>query len=286
MIYTITCNPAIDKTITNNDVSFDVGGKGINVSKTLKNYHQDSICLGLIGKENKKIVYDYLDKLGIQHDFIEIDGKVRTNTKIIQDDNLIEENEAGPMCDERNLCLLKDKLKAIKNDVVVISGSAPKNVDPNFYHDLVLKLKENNNYVILDCDKQLLENAIKAKPDVIKPNKDEVTELFKIDFDKEEILKKCKKLDIETIVVSLSEEGALFIGEEIIEASPLDVTFNSPVGAGDAMVAAIAYCKENKLSYREMIRYAMAYSAAAVEMEGSKAPRKERIDFLYNIVKV
>lgn len=286
MIYTITCNPAIDKTIINNETLFDVGGKGINVSKVLKNYNQDSICLGLIGKENKNVVYDYLDRLNIKHDFIEISGKVRTNTKIISDGKLVEENEKGPDCSKEDIEALKNKLRTIKNGIVVISGSAPKNIDNNFYKDLVLLLKQNNNFVILDCDKQLLKNAIIAKPDVIKPNKEEIKRLFNIEYDKKQIIDKCKDLDIDTIVVSLSEEGALFIGEEIIEVPSLKVNFNSPVGAGDSMVAAIAYCKQNNLSYKEMIKYSMAFSAAAVETNGSKPPLKERIDFLYNIVKV
>ena len=54
-IITITCNPAIDKSIYDDREVFDIGGKGINVSKTLKVLGLDSICIGFVGKDNKEL---------------------------------------------------------------------------------------------------------------------------------------------------------------------------------------------------------------------------------------
>ena len=82
-IITITCNPAIDKSIYEDREVFDIGGKGINVSKTLKVLGLDSICIGFVGKDNKELWYNHLDSLNLDYHFIEVDGKIRTNTKRI-----------------------------------------------------------------------------------------------------------------------------------------------------------------------------------------------------------
>lgn len=279
MIYTVTCNPAIDKTINENGISFDIGGKGINVSKVLKVLDTDSVVLGFIGKDNKDLVYKYLDELNLKHDFVEIDGSVRTNTKVIENGKLIEYNEAGPEVSIDQINRLKDKLSKIQDSIVAISGSAPKNVDKYFYYDLVSILKKSNNYVILDCDKDLLKYGINAKPDVIKPNKDEVLRLFDIEYNEETIINKCKELNIDNVIVSLGEQGALFIKEKAIKYPALKIDVKSPVGAGDSMVSALAYCKDNGFDYDTTVKYVMALSFAAVSTSGSKAPKKEIIEY-------
>ena len=286
MIITITCNPAIDKTVFNNDISFDVGGKGINVSKVLNVLNTKSLLTGFLGKENKDIVLD--DLYRYETDFVLVDGKTRTNTKTIIRHELIEDNEDGPFIDVKYLKELKDKVSKYSNNIVVISGSTPPNVTDTYYQELVSILKQNNNYVILDASKNQLRNAIKAKPNILKPNKDEVCELFNIEYDEELVIQKCKELindGIEIIVVSLGRDGSLFINSDsVYKVKPIDVEFRSPVGAGDAMVAGLAYSIENKLPYEEMIRLSTSLASCAVESLGSKPPVISRVNSLLNSV--
>lgn len=285
MIITVTCNPAIDKTITGEGEVFDVGGKGINVSKVLKNMNTDSLAIGFIGKENKDIVYDYLDKMGIAHNFVEIEGRVRTNTKRIVDGDLEEHNEAGPSVDEKSKQKLLDLCASFTNEVVAISGSAPKNIDDDYYEKLVNVLKKNGNYVILDCDKALLKNAVKAKPDVIKPNIAELERLFECSMNKEEMVEKVRSLGIDTVCVSMGSKGATFITKDkTYTCKALDVNFVSPLGCGDSMVAAFAYSKFNDLSMEDTVRYAMAFASAQSETSGSSPACKDRIEYFKGIV--
>ncbi|MDO4197707.1 MAG: 1-phosphofructokinase family hexose kinase [Erysipelotrichaceae bacterium] len=284
MIVTITCNPAIDRSITDKGEYFSVGGKGINVSKVLKNVGTDSIASGFIGKDNKDIVYDYLDSIGVRHNFIEIEGKVRTNTKKIVDGDLEEHNEEGPLIDDISKEKLKDYCRTLRNDIVVISGSAPKNIGDDYYYQLIKILKENDNYVIVDCDKNLLKEAVKAKPDVIKPNIKEFERLFDKDMNEEDIIYRAKNLGIKTVCVSMGSKGALFIGEKVIRCKPLSVNFVSPLGAGDSMVAAFAYSKDKNLDYIDTIRNAMAFSAAQCETEGSEPFEKDRMVYYRELI--
>ena len=283
MIITITCNPAIDKTIKDNNTIFDIGGKGINVSKVLKSLGVDSICTGFIGKDNKNIIYDKLDELDIKHHFIEINGAIRTNTKRIINNELIEENEKGPTPIKEDINNLINYLKEFKNEIVVISGSS----NVNIYYDLVKLLKKNNNYVILDADKDLLVDGIKACPNIIKPNKDEISRLFNIDYDEKVVTKKCKELNMDLICISLGKDGALFINEDkVYKAKALDVKYASAVGAGDAMVASFAYSKLNNYDIKNTISLAIAASCASVETSGTKPPNKDKVFAYQKEVKV
>ena len=283
MIITITCNPAIDKTIKDNNTIFDIGGKGINVSKVLKSLGVDSICTGFIGKDNKNIIYDKLDELDIKHHFIEINGAIRTNTKRIINNELVEENEKGPTPIKEDINNLINYLKQFKNEIVVISGSS----NVNIYYDLVKLLKKNNNYVILDADKDLLVDGIKACPNIIKPNKDEISRLFNIDYDEKVVTKKCKELNMDLICISLGKDGALFINKDTVyKAKALDVKYASAVGAGDAMVASFAYSKLNNYDIKNAISLAIAASCASVETSGTKPPNKDKVFAYQKEVKV
>ena len=283
MIITITCNPAIDKTIKDNETIFDIGGKGINVSKVLKSLGVDSICTGFIGKDNKNIIYDKLDELDIKHHFIEINGVIRTNTKRIINNELIEENEKGPIPTKEDINNLINHLKQFKNEIVVISGSS----NVNIYYDLVKLLKKNNNYVILDADKDLLVEGIKACPNIIKPNKDEISRLFNIDYDENVVTKKCKELNMDLICISLGKDGALFINKDkVYKAKALDVKYASAVGAGDAMVASFAYSKLNNYDIKNTISLAIAASCASVETSGTKPPNRDKVFAYQKEVKV
>mgnify|MGYP003321160548 CR=1 FL=1 len=228
MIITITCNPAIDKTVYENKIVFDVGGKGINVSRLLKQLGVNSIATGFIGKNNKNIVLDELDRLNIEHHFIEIDGDVRTNTKKIVDKKLYEDNQKGPSITDGDVKRLETYLKQFKNEIIVLSGSCTSNI----YYNLVSMLKKNNNYVILDCDNELLADGIKAKPDVIKPNKDEICKLFKCEYDEQIVIEKCKELGLDLVCISLGNEGSLFLcGDDVYKCKALDIDYKNATGA-------------------------------------------------------
>ena len=277
MIITVTCNPAIDKTVYENKEVFDIGGKGINVSKVLKELGVKSLATGFVGKDNKDLVINDLNSLEIDNHFIEVNGKVRTNTKRIINNNLIEENEDGPIIKQDDIDRLFSYLSSFSNELVIISGSAPSSADKNIYKDMVELLKANNNYVILDCDKELFRNAVKAKPNVIKPNKDEICKYLNIDYDESKVIEECKNLGIDLVCLSLGADGAIFISDDIYKCNPLKIEYSSAVGAGDAMVAAIAYSKVNNYDMEKTIKLAMATASAACETEGTKPPKYSSI---------
>ena len=273
MIITVTCNPAIDQTVSKDGTVFDIGGKGINVSKVLRNMGCESLCTGLIGSDNCGIILEGLDGLGIPHHFIKTDGKVRTNLKKVINGELFEENQPGPDLAKEDAEKLFEYLDGFRNKIVVISGSAPANAEDDLYRKMTELLKRNGNSVILDCSGRKLREGVKAFPDVIKPNYKEICELFEKRLEEDAMIDACFDLGIPFIIVSLGKEGALFIRDRQAYRCPAVRTeVVSPLGAGDSMVAAVAYALQNGLDTQETIALAMACAAASVGSPGSSAP--------------
>ncbi len=300
MIITLTLNPAVDKTaiITplkagglNRVQSFtqDAGGKGINVSKVISMLGANSVATGFMGEENADVFKSALAKLNCKFDFIKVAGSTRTNLKLYDEVNGITEiNEPGIFADEKQVeRLIHENLftYACRDAIFVLAGSMHKNADAGFYKNLTHLLKQKGSQVFLDADNEAFALALEAKPDFIKPNKEELLRYFKKESASEqELLEMCKSLTekgIGTIVLSLGPQGAIFVSkDEAYSANAVDVEVSSTVGAGDSMVGAFAYAVVNRLSFVEAAKLAMACSAGAVTTKGTNPPTLELVNKL------
>lgn len=306
MIVTLTLNPAVDKTIMINDFKInnvnrvassrlDAGGKGINVSKTIKALGGESVAIGALAGSTGYFIQDNLNLSKIENDFVCTKGETRTNIKIVDAVNgtNTDINERGAEISDSELHKISEKVRVrlSSNDFLVLSGSVPVNVDKNIYKDIITMAKRNGAKTILDADGDLLKNALSAAPFMIKPNIHELEELFSVKICSiEEILtltKNILSLGVEIIVVSLGAKGALLITNDIaLYAEALPVKPISTVGAGDSMVAAFAYAFHNKSSLEDAFRLAVATAAASIMTPGTSPGKPEVIKELFEKVKV
>ena len=189
---------------------------------------------------------------------------------------------------------LLEKLEeyAGKDTLFVLSGSIPDGVPKDIYARITRRVHEKGSRVLVDADGELFRIALEARPDMIKPNRVELEELFGLAADAcdEELWKAARSLQnqgIETIAVSMGKEGAMFfIGEYQAKCPALSVKIHSTVGAGDAMVAALAYAWEQKTEKEKMVRMCMAVSAGAVMTVGTKPPSAELVETLKKQVEI
>lgn len=291
MIITVTLNPAIDKTVEIKDfeagklnrvekVRHDAGGKGINVSKVIRSLGGESIATGFLGRENGSFIVDYLNKLNIRNEFVFVEGETRTNLKIFDSSRKIvtEINEPGPYINENDIEELERILfkNANPGDIVVLTGSVPRNVDAGIYGRWIRKLRQNGVKTILDAEGALLKEGIKESPYLVKPNIYELEGLLGRRISGVEEAKACagalvREHNIKVAVVSLGNKGAIYADENhSVFACGLEVDVKSTVGAGDAMVAALAYCMERKLGFRKSVTLSMAAATAKTMFEGSQ----------------
>ena len=300
MIVTVTMNPAIDKTIEIDrlnrgnlnrieKIEYDAGGKGINVSKTIRELGGESIATGFLGGNAGRVIEEILDSRGIKHDFVWVDGETRTNTKVCEQDGTVTElNEKGPEITPEQLTNLLEKLDDLADDNVlfILAGSIPGNMEKDIYARIIERVHKKGAKVLLDADGELFRKGLEQKPDMIKPNQWEIEELQGFSHgvsDKEliNVAEKMQKDGIDTVVISLGKNGALFVLENYVaKGMPLKVDVHSTVGAGDAMVAAMAYSFEKKMEPRETARLCMAVSAGAVMTVGTKPPEKQMVEQL------
>ena len=305
MIITVTMNPAIDKTIKLNTfvhgdlnriqkVILDAGGKGINVSKTIRALGGESLATGFLGGRNGDYIQDVLRKFSIKTDFVKIEEETRVNTKIAETTGLVTElNEKGPVIDLQAMSeLLMKLMNCLKTDsLLVLSGSVPLGVPKSIYRLLTELAHEMGAKVFVDADGDLFAEALSAKPDIVKPNQSELEKYFGYAMDSDEkIVEAGKKLlekGVKIVIISLGAEGAYFIDKEHTLYSPaLSVQVNSTVGAGDAMVAAFSYGVDQGLSFEETAKLAMATSVGAVTTVGTKPPTIEVVKGLLDQVTV
>ena len=306
MIITVTMNPAIDKTVEIEKlqpgglnriqkVELDAGGKGINVSKTIHELGGESLAIGFLGGNSGKTIENVLTEWNIRHDFIWVDGETRTNTKVFEKNGSVTElNESGPIITEEkvNELLLKIKEYTTSDTLIVLAGSIPAGVDKNIYARITELVHEKGGHVLMDADGELFRNALKASPDIIKPNRVELEEYAKADYrmSQEELTDMAKAFvakGIQTVAVSMGMGGALFVKDDYAVRCPaLSVKSHSTVGAGDAMVAALAYAWDKNLPNEETVRLSIATSAGAVTTIGTKPPKRALVDELMEQVEI
>ncbi len=306
MIITVTMNPAIDKTVELEqlergslnrlkNVITDAGGKGINVSKTIKALGGETIATGFSGGAGGNLIEKVLKEQGIKADFVEIKNEVRTNLKVLEARGFVTElNEPGPVVSPEELEQLTQKLTGYAGEdvIFILAGSIPGGISKTVYGELIGKLKEKGARVFLDADGELFIHSLEAGPDYIKPNRAELEEYYEMDYraDEKELVKMGKKLlekGIRMAAVSLGQMGALFITKDrVVKCPGLKVEAHSTVGAGDAMVAALAYGLDKGLTLEECAKLGLAASAGAVTTKGTKPPSRELVDELINKVEI
>ncbi len=254
MIYTVTFSPALDYIVDLDKLDVGAinrtkketmlpGGKGINVSIVLSNLNTKSVAMGFVGGFIGKYIENEMEKHNIKTDFVHLNGNTRINIKI---KGMVETaiNGQGPKVSDENIEELINKLtKLTSKDVLVISGAIPNTLPSDTYERILERIKNQNVQLIVDTTKETLLKTLPYHPVLVKPNKEELEELFSIKINNDEELvnnaKKLIELGALNVIVSLGGDGALLVkqnGEYKITRSPKGKVINT-VGAGDSLVA-------------------------------------------------
>ena len=282
MIYTITFNPALDYVmkmqefntgeINRSEKEYILpGGKGINVSIILKELEIDSTALGFVagfvGEEIEKRVKEY----GIKTDFIKIEKETsRINVKITSQLEETAINGKGPVINKASVRLLYKKIENIKDgDTLVLSGSIPKGLSTNIYQEICKKIENKKVKIIVDSTGELLLKTLEYHPFLIKPNQEELGEIFNVKIsNQEEALKYAKELQqkgAKNVLVSMGSKGAILLDENgyVYKTKALaKEKKKNTVGAGDSMVAGFIAGYQMFHNYEKALKMGTAAATA------------------------
>lgn len=282
VIYTITFNPALDyivevenfKKDEINRVKSEIilpGGKGINISIVLKNLGVDSTALGFIAGFTGKEIERRLWENNINAKFIEVEeGFSRINTKVISEKETAINGNGPHICKKHIDELFKQMDNIKKGDILILSGSIPKNISSDIYEKICQYLQGKDIKIIVDATKDLLINVLKYHPFLIKPNIDELGEIFDTKIkNKEQAIeygKKLQEMGSKNVLISMGGEGAVLIDENrniYNRILPPDIKSVNTVGAGDSTVAGfiVGYMETN--NYEEALKMGVATGTAS-----------------------
>lgn len=281
MIYTVTLNPALDYVIQvdhfkagqinrTKEEHIYYGGKGINVSGILKELGFDSCALGFIAGFTGNELKQGLEKQGIQTDFVECDnGMTRINVKMKSDEET-EINGKGPVVSDDNFNEMIQKTSSLQDgDMIILSGNIPSTMASDSYEKILSSITADVQ-VVVDAEKDLLMKVLKFHPFLIKPNKQELSDMFDVELNNDEDVatyaKKLQEMGARNVLISMAGDGSLLVSEsgEVYRLGVGHGTVVNSVGAGDSMVAGFiaGYLKEKDYQYAQKLGTACGSATA------------------------
>jgi tagatose 6-phosphate kinase len=279
MIVTVTLNAALDVTYEVEalvphathrvlEVRARAGGKGVNVARVLRQLGQETVATGLAGGHTGRLIRADLAASGLRDALVPIGGESRRTLTIVsrRDGGATLLNEPGPKVDAEEWTAFRRRVDALlaAARAVVLAGSLPPGVPSSAYAELVRAAHDRRVAALVDADGEGLRAALAAAPEVVKPN---AAELRAATGQDDPVLgaRALRRAGARAVVASLGPEGLLAVtGAGSWAAAPPEVVAGNPTGAGDATVAAVAAGLAGGRPWPEILREAVATSAAAV----------------------
>lgn len=286
-ILTLTLNPALDLTVQlprlepgqvnrSDAMHTHAAGKGVNVAQVLADLGHQLTVSGFLGEDNLQAFETLFAKRGFTDAFVRVPGETRSNIKLAESDGRITDlNGPGPLVSavaQQKLLECLDRI-APGHDAVVVAGSLPQGVSPQWLQALVLRLKNLGLKVALDTSSEALRAAIKAGPWLIKPNAEELAQVLGGEAisvtAQAEAASRLHAHGIEHVVISHGAEGVnWFSVGSALHATPPKVNVASTVGAGDSLLAGMLHGLLSADTPEQTLRTATAIAAMAVTQIG------------------
>ncbi|BFV60178.1 1-phosphofructokinase [Kitasatospora sp. CMC57] len=296
MIVTITPNPSLDRTyelpgLTRGAVNrattdrVDPGGKGVNVARALTAAGLRAAAVLPLGGFSGLLLSDLLLRQGIEVATVPVRGETRINVSVVEADHTLTKiNAPGPeLSAEESAALLATVRRDFTGpevDWLACCGSLPRGLEPGWYAELVGQVHSGGARIALDTSGPALLAALGARPDVVKPNREELAEAVGCPLgtlgDAVAAAQELRERGADQVLASLGADGMLLVGPDgsWYGTAPVAVV-RSDVGAGDASLAGFLGAGG---SGPKALAAALAHGAAAVQLPGSVMPTPADLD--------
>ncbi|MFC8245315.1 1-phosphofructokinase family hexose kinase [Streptomyces chartreusis] len=280
MILTVTLNTALDITYRVralrphashrvSEVTERPGGKGLNVARVLAALGHEVTVTGFTGGATGRVVQERLTGVpGVVDALLPVSGSTRRTVAVVDErtGDTTQLNEPGPTVTPAEWSAFQEAYDDLlaSASVVALCGSLPPGVPVGAYAGLVRSAKAAEVPVLLDTGGEALRRGVAARPDIIKPNADELAELTG-SHEPLRATQDARRRGARTVVASLGESGLLALTPEgRWQATPPTRLHGNPTGAGDATVAGLLSGLVERLPWPDRLTRATALSAATV----------------------
>ncbi|MFG1670153.1 1-phosphofructokinase family hexose kinase [Streptomyces sp. Y7] len=280
MILTVTLNTALDITYRVralrphashrvSEVTERPGGKGLNVARVLAALGHEVTVTGFTGGATGRVVQERLAGVpGVVDALLPVSGATRRTIAVVDEltGDTTQLNEPGPTVAPAEWIAFQEAYEDLLTSAsaVALCGSLPPGVPVGAYAGLVRSAKAADVPVLLDTSGEALRRGVAARPDIIKPNADELAELTG-SHEPLRATQDARRRGARAVVASLGETGLLALTPEgRWQATPPGRLHGNPTGAGDAAVAGLLSGLVEKLPWPDRLTRATALSAATV----------------------
>lgn len=286
MLVCISANPAIDKRVRlarlvpgrvnrASEVLPAPGGKAAHVAMVLRRLGEDPLWIGFAGGASGQELLVGLRKLSIHTISVPMKNATRTNLEIIDEDGVVTEllePGAGVSTEECRTfeSAYEDVLHRAQGHVTaILSGSLPPTAPKDLYANLIEKVHSLGGRAFLDTSGEALKKGLEARPDFVKPNREEAEWLagrtVQDAHSAANAIAQIISLGAKSAAVSLGHDGLVWKPMDsdcVLHANSPKVAVRSAVGSGDAAVAGFAYGIERKLGAEDSLKLAAACGTA------------------------
>src|SRR5258708_7769599 len=285
MFLCVSLNPAVDKQLRLErlrvgavnrvlQVQPTPGGKASHVAMVLKTLGAEPVWLGFTGGSTGDELADGLRALSIRVHAVATAAFTRTNLEIVDEGGQVTEIlEPGASIAPEELVVFQNEYARLLNESrapvsVILSGSLPAGLPVETYKSLVETGRQSLARVYLDSSGEPFDRALAAKPDFVKPNREEAEAWSgqKIDgpASAENVIAAMLKAGAAAGAISLGADGLVWLssGERAILARVPQIAIRSTVGSGDSALAGFAYARQSGMSPAESVSLAAACGSA------------------------
>lgn len=190
MILTVTLNTALDITYRVrslrphashrvSEVTERPGGKGVNVARVLAALGHEVTVTGFTGAATGRVVQERLAAVpGLADALVPVSGATRRTIAVVDEHtgDTTQLNEPGPTITPAEWSAFQEAYADLLHGVsaVALCGSLPPGVPVGAYAGLVRTARAAGVPVLLDTGGEPLRRGVAARPDIIKPNADEL----------------------------------------------------------------------------------------------------------------
>ena len=282
MIYTVTFNPVLETMLELDEIVYDdvnkihreskyVHGKGIDVSRVIKEIGGESIACGFLGGCRGSEIERKLRQEGIACDFEPIAAESSSRIAIFQKKKRLRTVMEVPVKEytstEKN-SLLEKLLNVPPESFVVISGNISKQVGQTFCAEITETLRKRDIKVVLDADGEDLKLGIEAQPYMVKPNLHEFRRLIGRNVTEiEDIIRYAQPYTdkVRFMVISMGAKGVVGVSrEECFHVIPPKIAVRSSFGAGDSLIGGMVHALHQNASFKDALTLGVACGAASV----------------------